>query len=322
MPTSVVTERVRSLVDCGAHGLGRLRIHRGELVRLLLERSQHGVAAILEEIEHRRTAVLQGVDDIAAAFLERAERRFADRSHFAGNRLATVVERCDETVAARLEQLADLRDAVAESTEHGATFLVERGRDAVETVDHPLLEGVDALVERACDLFGARAEDLVDVACARTQDFADLLGPGRKRLGDHGALGGDSLADFVRARLQGVRNLSPAFRHHTSHLAGADDERLVQRGRPCAERLVDAHDQRIEVGRDFVRAACRMLFEGVKLRLDGAARFAAAFREGVGERFSLDGDQPIHFLEPSAHRVGRESRPLSKSARTGSSRDS
>ena len=81
-------------------------------------------------------------------------------------------------------------------------------------------------------------------------------------------------------------------------------------------------DQRIEVGRDFVRAACRMLFEGVKLRLDGAARFAAAFREGVGERFSLDGDQPIHFLEPSAHRVGQSSRPLSKSARTGPSRDS
>ena len=44
----------RAFVDGGAHGLGRLRIHRGELVRPLLERSQHGVAAILEEIEHRR----------------------------------------------------------------------------------------------------------------------------------------------------------------------------------------------------------------------------------------------------------------------------
>ena len=81
------------------------------------------------------------------------------------------------------------------------------------------------------------------------------------------------------------------------HLAGAQDQGLVEGGGAGAELTVDLAHQMGEGLADLGGALHGAFLEGAELALHGLAGFAGALGDGVGHRLALNRDDAVHFLQ-------------------------
>ena len=275
------------LVELARHGGDALVDQLRQQLRALGEGRAHGLGAGGEGRVGALGPLVDQLDDLLDAARQRGfedARRFRDGAGEGADALGHRLVDPAGPVGDRGDQVAG----------PAGQFLVDRAGARLDQADR--LEGLhaEALVHQA----GALLQGVGDLLQAVDDAGVEMLRAARDAAGHLGGAPVDILPEPFGPAIEHRDQVAAALVHDPGHLPGPGGQRLVQGLAAGIDPVVDMVDQVRHELADLGRALGRALLERAEMGLDQAAGLAGAGRDGLGHGLALDGDEPVHLLQP------------------------